>query len=122
MSNMDSSRKVAAIRLRIFTSLFSGLFVFLVFSEFLNALFNIRYDELGYSLVQRVPLAFKPAVMGFFVLFSSILFYLVLRYLRPLLRFLEKGIDVDKARGAAIRMPWVIILFQVGAWSLSTTA
>ena len=48
MSNMDSSRKVAAILLRIFTSLFSGLFVFLVFSEFLNALFNIRYDELGY--------------------------------------------------------------------------
>ena len=122
MSKTDSKRKVAFMRLRIFLSLFGGLFVFLVFSEFLNALFNIRYDTLGYSLVQRVPLAFKPTVMVFFLLFSSILYYLVLRYLRPLLRFLEKGSDVDKARGAAIRMPWVIIMFQVGAWSLSTTA
>jgi methyl-accepting chemotaxis protein len=120
MSNMDSRRKVTAIRLRIFTSLFGGLFVFLVFSEFLNAIFNIQYDILGYSLAQRVPLAFKPTVMLFYALFSSILYYLVLRYLRPLLRFLASGGEAGNARGAAIRMPWVIILFQVGAWSSAT--
>ncbi|OHD81160.1 MAG: hypothetical protein A3J97_10880 [Spirochaetes bacterium RIFOXYC1_FULL_54_7] len=120
MSNTYSRREVASMRLRIFTSLFGGLFVFLVFSEFLNALFNIKYDNLGYSLAQRVPLAFKPTVMVFFVLFSSILYFLVLRYLRPLLRFLEKGDEPGKARGAAIRMPWVIILFQVSAWSFAT--
>ncbi|MFH2114791.1 MAG: hypothetical protein ABIJ86_09825, partial [Spirochaetota bacterium] len=98
MSNTDSKRKVASIRLRIFTSLFGGLFIFLVFSEFMNALFNINYDNLGYSLAQRVPLTFKPTVMVFFVVFAFILYFLVMRYLRPLLRFLERGDEAGKAR------------------------
>ena len=101
-------------------ALYGPLFVFLVLSEYLNAVFSRKYDLLGLSAIQRIPFAFKPSVMALYLVFSTILFLLVLRFLKPLFAFVEGKADAEKARTASIRMPWVIILFQVGAWSVGT--
>ena len=121
--NMEKEPKresARTLRLKVMAALYGPLFVFLVLSEYLNSMFSEKYDLLGLSAVQRIPLAFKPTVMALYLLFTTILFLMVLRFLKPLFDFVEGRADAEKARGAAIRMPWVIILFQVGAWSLGT--
>ncbi len=45
----------------------------------------------------------------------------ILRYLEPLFEYFEKGENYCQARIAAIRIPWTILLFQVGTWVLGTT-
>jgi len=120
MERTSQRSKVALIRLRIIVSMFGGIFFFLILGEFLNAVYNVKYDQAGYSLIQRIPLAFKPTVMGLFLIFSLVLHSMVMGTLQPLLRFLERGDNPDKARGAAINMPWMIILFQMIAWTTGT--
>jgi len=122
MNSRHVQQSVGALRIKVFAALYGSLFVFLVLSEFINAAYNPKYDLLGLSLLERVPLAFKPTVMALFVVFTTILFVLVMRYLKPLLSFVADARDPDRARAAAIRMPWTIILFQVGAWTVGTLA
>lgn len=125
VEHMDSTHKrqsVGVLRLKVFIALYASLFIFLVLSEFNNAAYNLKYDQLGLSMLERVPLAFKPTVMALYVVFTTILFFMVMRYLKPLLSFVAEGRDPDRARVAAIGMPWTIILFQVGAWTVGTLA
>jgi methyl-accepting chemotaxis protein len=122
MNSRHTRQSVGALRIKVLAALYGSLFVFLVLSEFINAAYNPKYDQQGLSLLERVPLAFKPTVMALFVVFTTILFVMVMRYLKPLLSFVADERDPDKARVAAIRMPWTIILFQVGAWTVGTVA
>ena len=110
------------MRIKVLVALYGSLFVFLALSEFINAVYNPKYDLQGLSILARVPLAFKPTVMVLYLVFTTVLFLMVMRYLKPLLSFVADGRDPDKARGAAIGMPWTIILFQVGAWTAGTFA
>ncbi len=122
MDSKHAQQSVGALRIKVFAALYGSLFVFLVLSEFINAAYNPRYDQQGLTLLGRIPLAFKPTVMALFVVFTTILFVMVMRYLKPLLSWVGEARDPDKARVAAIRMPWTIILFQVGAWTVGTLA
>jgi len=45
----------------------------------------------------------------------------VLYFLRPLFIYLEKKEQYKQARTAAIRIPWTILIFQIGSWALGTT-
>jgi len=122
MNSRHVRQSVGALRIKILAALYGSLFIFLVLSEFFNAAYNTKYDQRGLSLLDRIPLAFKPSVMALYVVFTTILFMMVMRYLKPLLSFVADARDPDKARVAAIRMPWTIILFQVGAWTVGTLA
>lgn len=103
-------------------TIYGVLFLFLIYSEYLNAVFNNKYDGLGFSLIERIKFAFKPTVMVIYVIFTSVLNFIVAGYLKPLFKYLKTGKGYDKARVAAIKMPWAVILFQISVWILGTTA
>ncbi|HOJ63263.1 MAG TPA: methyl-accepting chemotaxis protein [Spirochaetota bacterium] len=119
--NKNKDLSVKRIKFNIFISLFGILFIFLVFSEFFNSFFNIKYDSMNINLISRIKFAFKPMVMVLYVVFSSIIYLRVLTYLNPLFNYIKKGTDYEKARIAAIKIPWMMINFQVFAWGLGTT-
>lgn len=112
---------IRAMRVRIALVVFVVLAVFLFSSEYVNAAFNNRLDEQGATALQRFVFAFKPTVVALFAVFSLILYRLIIRYLKPLFHFLETGEHREKARSSAINVPWVIIVFQLTAWTLGTT-
>lgn len=120
--NNSNPRSIGKPRFLIFLTIYGSLFLFLVYSEYLNAIFNLKYDAMELSLLERIPYAFKPTVMVIYVVFSTMLFALVARYLKPLFVYLQNNTGYDKARVAAIRMPWAIILFQIFVWIAGTTA
>ncbi len=109
------------IRVRVGLIIYGLLFVSLFASEFLDSLFNNRLDSLGYDLAQRILFSFKPTVMALFLFEATGLYFLILRYLDPLLRFLTTGLDYQRARHAAVRIPWVVIIFQIVMWSIGVT-
>lgn len=120
MNNRHAQQSVGALKIKVLAALYGALFVFLALSELINAIYNPKYDLQGLSILARIPFAFKPTVMGLYVVFATMLYGLVMRYLKPLLSFVADGSDRDKARGAAIGMPWTIILFQIVAWTVGT--
>ena len=109
------------LRLRVVAINFIFLGVFLFSSEFINAVFNNALDAQGAGLAYRLQFTFKPAVVGLYLVFSIILVSLVFKYLTPLFRWLDHGEGYEKARTSAIRVPWVILLFQIIAWTTGTT-
>jgi methyl-accepting chemotaxis protein len=94
---------------------------FLFFSEFLNAIFNNTLDAKGFPLSQRFAFTFKPAVVALYFLFATILYLIVLKFLRPLFSYLKDREKYQQARTSAIRIPWTVLLFQVATWALGTT-
>lgn len=112
---------IQGIRKKIALTVFGLLAFFLFSSEFINAVFNNTLDALNINLLGRIVFAFKPMVVGLFVFLSVSLYLIIMLYLKPLLNFLGTGKDYQRARSAAINIPWVIIIFQLSAWSLGTT-
>jgi methyl-accepting chemotaxis protein len=108
------------IKRNIALTVYGVLGVFLFASEFLNAVFNNRLDRLGFTFVERVVFAAKPTVFGLYVVIALGLYVLILRYLKPLFRYLDTGEGYDRARKAAVNVPWVIIVFQSAAWTIAT--
>lgn len=113
---------IVKIKLKLVGTLFGVLFFFLFTSEIINAIFNNTLDARGAGLAERVVFGFKPTVVALFFVLSTVLVILVLRYLRPLFRYLEDGMEYSKARTATIRVPWVVLIFQIIAWTIGTTA
>ena len=117
---MKDAAEVQRIRRRIALVVFGVLGVFLFSSEFMNAVFNNRLDQLGVPIGERIVFAFKPTVVAIYLVFAFLLCVLIMRYLRPLVRFLTDGSGYEKARTAAINVPRVIIGFQLTAWTVGT--
>lgn len=125
VSNNKSGLKRAAIiriKLKLAVVLFLVLFFFLFSSEVMNSFFNNRLDNLGYSTLERIAFAFKPTVLGIYLVFCLILLLAVFGYLQPLFLYLREGKQYDRARMAADRIHWLIIIFQIAAWTVGTTA
>jgi len=118
---MNQEKVITGIRKKIFISTYSILFLFLVFSEFFNAFFNNKYDAEGLSTIYRLRFAFKPMVMGLYVIFTTIIYFRIISYLKPLFTYLSNKQEYEKARVAAIKIPWMMINFQIFAWTLGTT-
>ncbi len=117
----ENLQLIRSIRRRVAITVYGVLAFFLFSSEFLNAIFNNRLDEQGAGLGSRILFAFKPTVIALYVVLAVCLYALIMWYLRPLLRFLADGRDHQRARSAAINVPWVIIIFQLAAWTVGTT-
>ncbi|MFP4618398.1 MAG: methyl-accepting chemotaxis protein [Spirochaetaceae bacterium] len=112
---------VRRIRVQLALVVFVVLGLFLFSSEFMNAVFNNSLDRAGAGLVERLIFAFKPTVIAIYLLFSAILYAIIIKYLRPLFVYLTDGKEYDQARKAAINIPRLIILFQFIAWTVGTT-
>lgn len=117
----DNLLLIQKMRRRLAVVVFGILSLFLFSSEFVNALFNNLLDAQGATLGQRLLFSFKPTVVALFAVVSTILYLLILRYLKPLLLYLSEGTHYDRARSAATRVPWMIIIFQLVAWTAGTT-
>ena len=124
------SKDISRIKVKIAFILYSCLFVLLISSELLNSFFNNRFDREGITFLNRILISFKPSVLLLYVVFSTILLFLVLRYLKPLFNYFIKTFNNNKekenaytsARKAVIGMPVTVILFQIGVWLIGTTA
>ena len=112
--------QIPAIKKKILLSLFMIMGIFLIFGEYLNSFFNIRFDQNGYSYLYRIRFAFKPMVIALYAVFTSVLYFLVIKYLSPLFDFIREGKNYEKARTAAVKIPWISMLFQVGIWAFGT--
>ncbi len=108
------------IKTKIFIAIYTTMFLTLIVSEYLNVFFNTKMDALGISYLGRVRYAFKPTVMALYLLFSTIVFFRVKSYLKPLFNYLNFGKEYTLARKSAVRIPWFIIYFQIIVWSLGT--
>ncbi|MFZ4618734.1 MAG: hypothetical protein ACOYM2_21420, partial [Rectinemataceae bacterium] len=90
-------------------------------SEFFNSVFNNRYDSLGLDLVGRLPMVFKPTVFIVFLVAYALQLAVMLITLRPMFEYLRRGKGYDAARGAAVKLPWRIVLIQTSVWIIGTT-
>ncbi|MBN1498722.1 MAG: methyl-accepting chemotaxis protein [Spirochaetes bacterium] len=118
---MNRQRKSKNLIIKISAAVYLNLFLFLIFSEYINSFFNNKFDSEGIPLTARITLSFKPSVMVLTAIFTSIICYRVIRYLKPLFQFIKSGNNYDKARIVAIRIPWMIINFEIISWALGTT-
>jgi len=119
-SRRENFALIREIRKRTAIAVFGILAFFLFSSELLNSIFNNLLDEQGFGFGARVLFSFKPVVVVLFVVMCVTLYATIMWYLRPLLRYLANGQDHQKARGAAVNLPWVIILFQLAGWTIGT--
>src|SRR6056297_256004 len=111
---------VSRIRMSLALVVFGILGVFLFSSELMNAVFNNRLDAAGAGFGERLIFAFKPTVIAIYIVFAGVLYFMIMRYLKPLFLFLTSGEQYNQARKAAINVPRVIIVFQFVAWTAGT--
>jgi methyl-accepting chemotaxis protein len=113
---------VRAISLKIVLVSFVLQGFFLFTSEFFNTSFNNRFDALGLSAMARLPLVFKPTVIGVFLVSFLIQISIIFVTLNPMFRYLKEGSDYDRARLAAVKLPWRFLTVQGISWVIGTTA
>ena len=122
-------KEINRIKKKIALVLYIGLFIPLIISELINSFFNNRFDNAAISLSGRIAISFKPTVILLYLVFTTLLMFLILRYLKPLFDFhtrkfktresREKAYTV--ARKAVIGMPRAVIIFQISVWVFATT-
>ena len=121
---------VKKTKIKIAAVLYVTLFIALISSELINSLYNNKFDEIGMDTAGRIVVSFKPTVLALYIVFTTVLMFLIFRYLAPLFRYHTEKYSSRKkreqayrgARRAAIGMPRVIIIFQVAVWLIGTTA
>jgi methyl-accepting chemotaxis protein len=90
--------------------------------ELFISLFNPSLD-LGASARIRFALS-KPDVYALVLVFALISWLIVMRMLKPLLHYLERGggeAERRRARRAALKVPWFLILLHVLLWLVGNT-
>lgn len=83
-----------------------------------TALFNPTVE---YSLVERLTkLVWDAEVFGLLAMGGIIIFFVIMRQVKPLFDYFEKGINYEKARRVSIKIPWILLIFHGGLWIIST--
>ncbi len=122
MSKSRYSPLIRGIILKMALSSFLIQAIALYSSEFFNSLFNNRYDSLNLSLLERIPLIFKPTILLVFIGAYIFQLSMMLTTLRPMFDYLRDGSNYLKARTAAVKLPWRLLFIQTGTWFLGTSA
>ena len=104
-----------ATLINLFVPPFFGAF----FRDVMIQLFNPNFDR---SILERFARSFNATNYLLTVVFSCIALALILRVLRPLLHFLKDGSQKERARKAAIKVPWILIGFQLALAATAVTA
>ncbi len=121
MSQDRHSALVKNVMVKMSASFLLIQFVSLYSSEFFNCIYNNRFDSLSMSFAARLPYVFKPTVFFVFMAAYFIQLAVLLVTLRPMINFLKRGEQYDKARLAAIKLPWRIVILQTSTWIIGTT-
>ncbi len=96
--------------------MFFGAFV----REQFVGLFNPHLDM---SVGERIVFSFRPINFGAVIVFGTLAHVLVMSLLRPLNLYIKGREDLyEKARRAAIRIPWYLMGLQVILWIAGVTA
>jgi methyl-accepting chemotaxis protein len=93
-------------------------FAFMQTGLTISQLFNPAIEA---DLTQRVLLSMKPAIYALFFAAEALAIFLIFRFLHPLRRYLADGTDYGRARVAALKIPWTLILLHTGLWVIGTT-
>jgi len=111
----------AKLKLGITVVILASFFVFLFSSEVISSFFNARLDGMGAGFMVRLAFSFKITVLLLYVVFSLITVAVVFKILKPLFNYIQDKSNYSKARTATIRMPWTIMLIQIGMYVFGTT-
>jgi methyl-accepting chemotaxis protein len=96
-------------------------FFFINLNEAVTRIFNPALAE---TWKERILHSFRPTILAIFLTAVILFSFVIYRLLTPLFEILEgKGQEAlyRKARRAAIRLPFVIILLHTVLWALGTT-
>ena len=109
---------------RIKTTITLSLFFVPLCALFLGELFTKLYNPtVNATVVERVLSTFKPLVFVMLIP-SFVLFLLVIfRVLSPLFKFVvTRNVEAyeKKARLAALKVPWILIIISLGVWMSGT--
>ena len=74
------------------------------------------------TLMFRIGTSIKPTIYVLFAVMAGLAVLLVLRILRPLFCYVERGEQYERARVAALKIPWVLMVLHVGLWIVGVTA
>lgn len=109
---------VARIKLRI---LFYNLAISLGVGAVRQTYIVVYNSTFVGSVWERVAALLQPTVYGAVVVFSLVLYAIILINLRPLFHYLRKGEGLERARRAAIAVPWYLIFLHITLWLVGTT-
>lgn len=121
-SEGSKTGNIRRIKSYIFILIFFVFFMTLFSSEMITSFLNNNLDISNTPAMTRLAFSFKPIVIAIFVIFTFITVMILFTYLKPLFRYIEKGDDYEKARTATISIPWVIMITQIVAYFIGTTA
>jgi len=122
MSRVRGHGLVKHVVLRLAVSSFLIQVISLYSSELFNGIYNNRFDSMGLDFMQRLPYVFKPTVLFVFLFAFVFQLFIMLVTLRSMFDYLAKGESYDRARLAAIKLPWRIVIIQTATWVLGTFA
>lgn len=76
--------------------------------------------RLQMTVWERFLFAFRPMTTAAIVALAIVAFYFIARMLKPLFDYIESATDYPRARRAAIRIPWFLLILHVGGWFVGT--
>ncbi len=115
---MDIKRLARSVNRKTVASYFLVQLGIVFLSEVFSQLYNPT-QSLGYG--GRLILALSPKLYVFAALLCVVTGFFIVRFLSPLWRALGDEQDlsqraVRRARMVAVRLPWVIIIYNIGIW------
>ena len=110
-------KSTAILRLKIFAA--SALIPLALFTlnQFTLQIYNTAHPDLGL----RLQYAVQPTVYLLYLSAALIIVIVINRRLSSLFRFLTDGSDYDRARKAALKVPWILILVNTCLWLAAIT-
>lgn len=82
---------------------------------------GIYNPNLDLSIWQRTVFSLRPSTYAATLLFALLAFFIVLKMILPLIMYAEKGEKYHRARSAALRVPWFLIILHMVLWFVGVT-
>ena len=103
----------------LFLMFMTNFFIPLLFvqgSQVLSQLFN---PNISADLQGRLAASVKPFIYVLYIIAQIMFAFFLTRRLRPLFRYVKDGTRYDKARTAAISVPWILVIGHSALWLVS---
>ncbi len=117
----DIGLSIKVIKRRIALTIFTVMGMFLFTSQFFVYFNSALFDNRNATALVRLASVFDRNVVALYVFMSILLIVMINSSLRPLYRFVKDGSDYEKARTAALKIPWIILFSQMIFWFVGVT-
>jgi methyl-accepting chemotaxis protein len=114
----EEARLVSALKRRAVVANIAIPFLAVQLNQTISQIFNGAGTG---TLAFRISVSIKPTIYVVFGVMAGLAVLLVLRILQPLFRYVERGEDYERARVAAVKIPWVLMVLHVGLWIVGVT-